>query len=42
VLPQDREPPLVTVAIVPKLGLPDALLALSAIAAVVAVVAVVR
>jgi len=35
VLPQDREPPLITVAIVPKLGVPGALLELSAIAAVV-------
>jgi enamine deaminase RidA (YjgF/YER057c/UK114 family) len=35
VLPQDREPPLITVAIVPRLGVPGALLELSAIAAVV-------
>jgi enamine deaminase RidA (YjgF/YER057c/UK114 family) len=35
VLPTDREPPLVNVAIVPKLGVPGALLELSAIAAVV-------
>ena len=34
-LPPDREPPLITVAIVPKLGVPGALLELSAIAAVV-------
>jgi enamine deaminase RidA (YjgF/YER057c/UK114 family) len=34
-LPQDREPPLITVAIVPKLGVTGALLELSAIAAVV-------
>ena len=34
-LPKDREPPLITVAIVPKLGVPGALLELSAIAAVV-------
>jgi enamine deaminase RidA (YjgF/YER057c/UK114 family) len=35
VLPQDREPPLVTVAIVSKLGMPGVLLELSAIAAIV-------
>jgi enamine deaminase RidA (YjgF/YER057c/UK114 family) len=34
-LPTDREPPLITVAIVEKLGVPGALLELSAIAAVV-------
>jgi enamine deaminase RidA (YjgF/YER057c/UK114 family) len=34
-LPKDREPPLITVAIVPKLGVPGALLELSAVAAVV-------
>jgi enamine deaminase RidA (YjgF/YER057c/UK114 family) len=34
-LPQDREPPLITVGIVSKLGVPAALLELSAIAAVV-------
>jgi enamine deaminase RidA (YjgF/YER057c/UK114 family) len=34
-IPQDREPPLVNVAIVPKLGAPGALLELSATAAVV-------
>ena len=34
-LPQDREPPLITVAILPRLGVPGALLELSAIAAVV-------
>ena len=34
-LPTDREPPLISVAIVPKLGVPGALLELSAIAAVV-------
>ena len=34
-LPPDRDPPLITVAIVPKLGVPGALLELSAIAAVV-------
>jgi enamine deaminase RidA (YjgF/YER057c/UK114 family) len=35
VLPQDREPPLVAVAIVSKLGMPGVLLELSAIAAIV-------
>ena len=34
-LPQDREPPLITAAIVPKLGVPGVLLELSATAAVV-------
>ena len=34
-LPRDREPPLITVAIVPKLGVPGARLEVSAIAAVV-------
>ena len=34
-LPKDREPPLITVAMVPALGVPGALLELSAIAAVV-------
>jgi enamine deaminase RidA (YjgF/YER057c/UK114 family) len=34
-LPKDREPPLITVALVPTLGVPGALLELSALAAVV-------